>query len=1008
MRKKIALLLAAAMVIAMLPAFSLNTFGVQPPLSWVQTQPATGVQWHNFAIDLSALRGLNLTQVDGQREVWIEWAISQGGLEDIEGLGGQPLPAVNLRDVGYIALATPNALGGAPMFGHGVSNWSTRLPTVDGGVVSALQVGTLHGRIQLRTDDPAARLTVTVRTFQGGIQMAPITLIDAPLIEALGTGVTIGAAQTPTFGRSGRVGPITIRENRRNELQPGDQVSVLLIAPWGYRWEAGQTMANIGGQSVGVSGAHGTSFQGATAVMAPTAPFFRVAQVTHDPNHIGAVNTRDGIIVSFIVPARHPGPIGLSGVGQLNIDNLWLVATGTVPTGPQTIEAYVAGITAAAAATAREAARVAAEVAANAALPAGATPVTIPLASIPVWQSNVATNGLPATGVATGLAWNRLGTAWGDQQFNPLLRGGNPAVWRNRNVTVLTAGAETSMNIAVQGGLPTIRSGDPATGFAAGGFVRLTETVLGTALFTPQLYSFQLTQPGVRFVAVRYRSAYVNSQLGTPEDAFETWDWTPTGGINGWAGNWPATGSGNPHPAPWAGQAYSAGFRTMSYMNRSGGSAWPNATSQSDFDILPGGFHTHGTGFFADYSGEYDRVFNFHNVPVAAPTGFDNLNPRWMDFQFRLEVNPNFAYDQVELEVILPDGTSEIVVIANTFHPAEPLEAGPAVHIDGHGLGANFIAPTVLPTVTLRETEPGMFRPGQVVTVALVSTLNGAVIDYRHAIAGTHHMGLRGGSITANTAESGLRVGAVPASTQTTHIINGIPFPARHVIINDRTLNELGEITFAGFQAYGMIIPGLDYRLVVIGNAVNATQPHWWMGNLNAYRYGAIALTTEGELVGDEDFLIGPGDADDAPAGRGTVLMYESMAPVSFVDAEGAQVVANPFRIHPTVGGQAVSMVSPRWVAYLVGADASWNAATSTFTMTRGAQSVALTIDSPMAVVNGASVDIATFVGGASGPAGTVTALNLDGRMMLPVRFLADAFGYEIGFDAGVVALFLD
>jgi len=79
--------------------------------------------------------------------------------------------------------------------------------------------------------------------------------------------------------------------------------------------------------------------------------------------------------------------------------------------------------------------------------------------------------------------------------------------------------------------------------------------------------------------------------------------------------------------------------------------------------------------------------------------------------------------------------------------------------------------------------------------------------------------------------------------------------------------------------------------------------------------------------------------------------------------------------------------------------DAAWNNATQTatiygphkqgFTVT-----VEMTVGSTNVTINGTTLDIADSVGGASGPSGTIRVINEGNRNYLPLRSLAQAFGW--------------
>ena len=90
----------------------------------------------------------------------------------------------------------------------------------------------------------------------------------------------------------------------------------------------------------------------------------------------------------------------------------------------------------------------------------------------------------------------------------------------------------------------------------------------------------------------------------------------------------------------------------------------------------------------------------------------------------------------------------------------------------------------------------------------------------------------------------------------------------------------------------------------------------------------------------------------------------------------------------------------------------SWNPSAQEVTISAIAtdgfrMTVILTVDSSQAVVLDSTliprtVDIATFTEGRSGSPGSVRAVSVDGRVFLPVRFLAYVFGFNVYWDDGI------
>src|SRR5690606_27949634 len=76
-----------------------------------------------------------------------------------------------------------------------------------------------------------------------------------------------------------------------------------------------------------------------------------------------------------------------------------------------------------------------------------------------------------------------------------------------------------------------------------------------------------------------------------------------------------------------------------------------------------------------------------------------------------------------------------------------------------------------------------------------------------------------------------------------------------------------------------------------------------------------------------------------------------------------------------------------------MGADVAWDEATRTVTATRGDTTVQLVIGSTTARVNGQArtLDAAPFI--------------QDGRTLVPLRFVSEAFGAEVEYDAATTAI---
>ncbi|WP_422486115.1 N-acetylmuramoyl-L-alanine amidase [Gudongella sp. DL1XJH-153] len=90
------------------------------------------------------------------------------------------------------------------------------------------------------------------------------------------------------------------------------------------------------------------------------------------------------------------------------------------------------------------------------------------------------------------------------------------------------------------------------------------------------------------------------------------------------------------------------------------------------------------------------------------------------------------------------------------------------------------------------------------------------------------------------------------------------------------------------------------------------------------------------------------------------------------------------------------TLVPIRFVAESFGADVGWNAATRTATVTHKGSQLDLTIDSNVVLVNGNAM---TLEENSIPKLVTYTSLN-EAKTMVPVRFVSEIMGYEVGWDA--------
>ena len=241
--------------------------------------------------------------------------------------------------------------------------------------------------------------------------------------------------------------------------------------------------------------------------------------------------------------------------------------------------------------------------------------------------------------------------------------------------------------------------------------------------------------------------------------------------------------------------------------------------------------------------------------------------------------------------------------------------------------------------------------------------------------------------------------------------------------VTRRPLTNQGEatITLSGIRVTGQVHPETEYNVILSGTAVagnlgtaatragtgsNLYNPRD-IGRFDYTRqfYRTHILTYGGGIVTDP----GPGQpgttlpGTQLPARPGSISLWQGMPTVT--DSEGHEK-ANPFMFH-----SGVSMMGIRAFAHLAGLDAPvWDGANNQATLS----GVCVTTGDNIQLLVGLGsfyaqitrngvqqplVDIASASNYLSGPRGTVRPLEIEGRIFLPVRFVAEAFGFVVDWD---------
>ena len=91
--------------------------------------------------------------------------------------------------------------------------------------------------------------------------------------------------------------------------------------------------------------------------------------------------------------------------------------------------------------------------------------------------------------------------------------------------------------------------------------------------------------------------------------------------------------------------------------------------------------------------------------------------------------------------------------------------------------------------------------------------------------------------------------------------------------------------------------------------------------------------------------------------------------------------------VEPFIDDNGRTMAPVRFVGEALAAVVDWDASTRTVTITKGASVIKLVVDSPIITINGATTTM------------DAVAVVRDGRTFVPVRYIAEALGLDVGWD---------
>jgi|GEM_PF-5984095 len=394
-----------------------------------------------------------------------------------------------------------------------------------------------------------------------------------------------------------------------------------------------------------------------------------------------------------------------------------------------------------------------------------------------------------------------------------------------------------------------------------------------------------------------------------------------------------------------------------------------------------------------------NNVGSIH-IPRVVQTAVRNLEVR---FRVSVEAGAEYKYGyDIEVTVSGPMlQTPETVVAATIIDPIELALSGDVVQVGvGHTMAT--MQTIEIADLIIRETEAGMLTAGQRIRVDIRSNpLN--VFWGAPALV----------TSTATVTAGNLRIQPVIAANR-----DYVEF----VVTQASTGDVPGEITLSGNTIMGFIFPNVDYGFAVHGWGPVATDTlgrnTWLGGTVGVGRFDAIPYFIPAVVFGEFEDDAAPGDVpgDYTPPvhpGRQLTLGPDMR---NFTTSVTGTNVPVPFRwvTNPVDANYVVGMVALRVFAEdFLGIDPVWDAANAMATLTAadswGNEVTLLAVsNNPNASVirDGNRVDgdiAADFVNLASGPRGSIYAQNIDGVIYLPVRFVAETFGYAVRMEGNMV-----
>jgi hypothetical protein len=391
---------------------------------------------------------------------------------------------------------------------------------------------------------------------------------------------------------------------------------------------------------------------------------------------------------------------------------------------------------------------------------------------------------------------------------------------------------------------------------------------------------------------------------------------------------------------------------------------------------------------FDTFTGRTERRFVDVTLTLSIEAGFESKNG---DAAVDVFVSgPSVAN-------LVHDRADNGLTVANAFDPISVSTSITPVSVTNPAYNVNVID---IDNIVITEERFGALQRGNEIWVYVIGN-RAAEVEFTADMRAT----------VSEDSELRLGPGRVLRHRWSNTWVNGMSWTVE-AESRTRGSNEPAVITITGGKITGPIFPGVDYQIVVSGNAV-ARNDYTVFENTAGTGGFSEALNNRWRLF------------DAAPYAESVVEFDESTSFDLVPPPAQEIVIPDPVIILPSasllLGPQSppvngivpfiltdgnVGRVSLRVFSdFFFGPDAAvWDEATNTATVT-GVNSltgeetvVSFTNGSTNIVVNGDSFDIATF-GGSNRPQGSVSVVNEGGRIYLPARSLADAFNINVQWN---------